>query len=218
MAWAVSRTASLPSIDEATHAIIAVGRAFDTRGWAPATAGNYSMRLPGNRFAITASGAHKGRLTTDDVITVDNAGQPLDGGTPSAETALHMALYRRFDHVGAVLHSHSPTAVALTRVLADANDWIVEGHELLKVFPGINTHKTRLAFPIVDNSQDMGDIKRAIAPRLLVNPPPPAYLIRGHGLYGWGRDMAEAERVIEAVEWLIAAEFAERSFGAGRTG
>ena len=41
--------------------------------------------------------------------------------------------------------------------------------------------------------------------------PPPAYLIRGHGLYGWGRDIAEAERVIEAAEWLAACEVAERS-------
>ncbi|WP_445262846.1 hypothetical protein [Pseudomonas sp. JAI120] len=40
----------------------------------------------------------------------------------------------------------------------------------------------------------------------------PAYLISSHGLYGWGQDMAEAERVIEAVEWMIAAELAERSF------
>ena len=40
----------------------------------------------------------------------------------------------------------------------------------------------------------------------------PAYLIRGHGLYGWGRDMAEAERVIEGIEWMVAAELAERRF------
>jgi methylthioribulose-1-phosphate dehydratase len=40
----------------------------------------------------------------------------------------------------------------------------------------------------------------------------PAYLIRDHGLYAWGKDLDEAERVLEAVEWLIAAELAERSF------
>jgi methylthioribulose-1-phosphate dehydratase len=37
-------------------------------------------------------------------------------------------------------------------------------------------------------------------------------MIRGHGLYGWGRSIAEAERVIEALEWLAEAELAERRF------
>jgi methylthioribulose-1-phosphate dehydratase len=34
----------------------------------------------------------------------------------------------------------------------------------------------------------------------------PAYLIRGHGAYGWGKDMEEAERVIEALEHLLSCE------------
>jgi methylthioribulose-1-phosphate dehydratase len=32
------------------------------------------------------------------------------------------------------------------------------------------------------------------------------YLIEGHGLYTWGRDMAEAERHVEAFEFLLACE------------
>ena len=32
------------------------------------------------------------------------------------------------------------------------------------------------------------------------------YLIDGHGLYAWGRDMAEARRHIEAFEFLLACE------------
>jgi len=209
---------SLPTLSEAKHAIIAVGRMFDSKGWAPATAGNYSVRLDDGQFAITASGRHKGRLTEADVIVVDEGGQSLEGTTPSAETELHLALYRRFENVGAVLHSHSPGAVALTRALRDADEWTIEGHELLKVFPGISTHRTHVGIPIVENSQDMADIKRAIAPRLLATPTPPAYLIRDHGLYGWGRTIEEAERVVEAVEWLVATELAERSFRNGRTG
>jgi len=201
------------SLPEARKAIVAVGRWLDSRGWAPATAGNYSIRLDDGTFAVTVSGRHKGRLTEDDVMTVDAAGASLDGKKPSAETALHMQLYRLFPGVGAVLHSHSPAAVGLTRVLA--RDWTIAGHELLKAYPGIATHATSVTIPIVENSQDMAEIEAAIAPRLLADPPPPAYLIRGHGLYGWGRDMAEAERVIEATEWLVEAERAERSFRNG---
>ncbi len=199
------------SFAHAQDAIVAVGRWLDGKGWAPATAGNYSVRLDDGSFAVTVSGRHKGRLTPDDVMRVDARGQSLDGKKPSAETALHLALYRMFPDCGAVLHSHSPAAVGLSRA-TPADGYVLAGHEMLKALPGIDTHDSAVTLPIVDNSQDMAALDAAIAPRLLEPGAIPAYLIRSHGLYGWGRDMAEAERVVEAVEWMIAAELAERSF------
>ena len=191
--------------------IVAVGRWLDGKGWAPATSGNYSVRLDDGSFAVTVSGRHKGRLTPDDVMRVDAAGESLDGKKPSAETALHLALYRAFPNAGAVLHSHSPAAVGLSRAVT-GDGYTLTGHEMLKALPGIATHETSVILPIVENSQDMAVIDAGITPRLLEADAIPAYLIRSHGLYGWGRDMAEAERVIEAIEWMIAAELAERSF------
>ena len=203
------------SMFDARTAIVAVGRWLDSKGWAPATSGNYSLRLDDGNFAVTVSGRHKGRLTEDDVMSVDAEGRSLDGKKPSAETALHLALYRLFPETGAVLHSHSPAAVGLTRAFPDAGGYTLSGHEMLKALPGMTTHDTEVTIPIVPNSQGMAEIEAAITPRLLAPGAAPAYLIRGHGLYGWGRDMAEAERVIEAVEWMIAAELAEIGFREG---
>lgn len=195
---------------EAQTAIVAAGRWLDAKGWAPATAGNYSLRLDDGSFAVTVSGKHKGRLTADDVMRVDAEGRSLDGKKPSAETALHLQLYRLFPHVNAVLHSHSPVSVGLSRAVADAS-YRLAGHEMLKVLPGIATHDTFVDLPIVDNSQDMAEIAAKID-WLVASRDLHAYLIRGHGLYGWGRDMDEAQRVIEGVEWMIAAELAEKEF------
>jgi len=208
------------SLADATDAIIAAGRWLDGKGWAPATAGNYSMRLADGARAITVSGWHKGRLTADGVMRVDAHGQSLDGKWPSAETALHMDLYRRFAGANAVLHSHSPEAVGLSRAFPGARSYRLAGHEMLKVLPGFTTHDAHFDLPIVDNSQDMGDIIAAVTPWFANEgaaggAPPSAYLIRGHGLYGWGGDMAEAERVIEGIEWMIAAELAEFGFRRG---
>ena len=41
---------------------------------------------------------------------------------------------------------------------------------------------------------------------LLDNGPMWGYLIDGHGLYAWGRDMAEARRHLEAFEFLLGCE------------
>lgn len=193
------------TFDEIAAALVAVGRSFHARGWAPATAGNYSAKLADGRIAITVSGAHKGRLTPDDIMILGE-----DPRRPSAETALHLAIYRAFPGAGAVLHSHAAVSVALGRA-TPGDAWEIAGQELLKALPGIATHDLTVAVPITPNSQDMGEIEAEVMPRL---GRAPAYLIRGHGLYGWGRDIAEAERVVEALEWLAEAELAERRFRA----
>lgn len=203
------------TFEDAAFALVEVGRRLDARGWAPATAGNYSARLDDGSVAVTTSGKHKGRLTRDDIMRVSLDGTPLTPGKPSAETRLHLALYRAFPDAEAVLHGHSPQAVGLSRAMPDATKWVFRGHEMLKIYPGIDTHETEVHLPIVDNSQDMDVIEAAVAAARLAPGAAPAYLIRSHGLYSWGRDVAEAEHILEATEWLIAAELAEMSFRNG---
>ena len=90
---------TIVTLDAAKAGIIAVGRRLDARGWAPATAGNYSARLA-DGFAVTASGWHKGRLREEGILKLDEAGKVVGDGKPSAETQLHLAIYRQFPETG----------------------------------------------------------------------------------------------------------------------
>ncbi len=188
------------AIDE----IIAAGQRLDARGLAPATSGNYSARLPDGTIAITVSGRHKGRMVTDDVMLIDADGKPLEDKKPSAETLLHVVLYNHYPEANAVLHTHSVPGVALTRALPKNDTVVFEGYEMLKAFPGITTHETKIEVPVFDNTQDMNALGKDVAPRL--KPDTAAYIIRDHGIYAWGRDMAEAERVMEAMEHILSCE------------
>jgi methylthioribulose-1-phosphate dehydratase len=40
------------------------------------------------------------------------------------------------------------------------------------------------------------------------------YLIAGHGLYAWGRDIAEARRHLDAFEFMLGCELEMRRLGA----
>jgi methylthioribulose-1-phosphate dehydratase len=192
------------SLDEAVEAIVASGRRLDSRGLAPATSGNYSVRVDARRIAVTVSGRHKGRLTRDDVMLVDDKGGALENKKPSAETGLHTLVYELFPQVNAVLHVHSVPVV--TRHLPTATEVVLRDYEMLKAFPGITTHETVVGIPIFANSQNIPALAQEVRDRLRNGAAPPAYLIRGHGAYGWGRDMEEAERVIEALEHLLTCE------------
>jgi methylthioribulose-1-phosphate dehydratase len=187
--------------------ILAVGRRLDARGLAPATTGNYSVRLDDGRIAITVSGRHKGRLADEDVTQIDLDGHALDARPPSAEAALHAGIYRRYARVQAVLHVHSVASTTLSRLLAPGADVVLEGYETLKVLPGVSTHDTRVVIPVFDNSQDMPALARTVEARLMaLQPIPPALLLRGHGIYAWGVTVEEAERVVEALELMMTCE------------
>ncbi|GAB4297022.1 MAG: methylthioribulose 1-phosphate dehydratase [Thiohalomonadaceae bacterium] len=187
------------------HELVEAGRILHSQGWVPATSGNFSARLSPDFAAITASGRHKGLLTEQDIMVVDLAGQPYnDTRRPSAETLLHTMLYQRSPAVNAVLHTHSVNATLLSRQSGD--ELLLEGYELLKAFSGVHTHDTCLAVPVFANDQDIPRLARQVAEYLDTHADVHGYLIRGHGLYTWGRDVTEALRHVEAFEFLFQCE------------
>ena len=165
---------------------------------------------------MSVSGASKGDMTADDVMLLDSEGKPLDDRKPSAEALLHLVLYRVRQTANAVLHTHSATGVTLTRAMKEATLITFDSHEILKAFPGITTHDTRVAIPIFDNTQDMQALAVHVGTVLRPSPQTPAFLIRGHGLYSWGTTMAEARRVIEATEFLLECEYKTLCLNAGK--
>ena len=175
-------------------------------GWTPATSSNFSERLDERHAAITVSGRDKGRLTAEDIMVVDFDGRPVATDLrPSAETLLHTRLYRRFAEVGCVLHTHSPVQTIASRLYAAQGRVHLQGYELLKALHGNTTHDIAIDLPVFPNTQDM-TVLAAQVDALLDRQPMWGYLIDGHGLYAWGRDMAEARRHLEAFEFLLHCE------------
>ncbi|ALN64513.1 methylthioribulose 1-phosphate dehydratase [Lysobacter antibioticus] len=186
--------------------IIVNVRELALRGWTPATSSNFSSRIDAQHVAITVSGRDKGRLTEGDIMVVDLDGQPVaTSHRPSAETLLHTQLYKRYPQVGCVLHTHSQTQTVASRLYAGIGHVHLEGYELLKAFSGTTTHETALDLPVYPNTQDMPTLAAQVD-ATLDSQPMWGYLIDGHGLYAWGRDMAEARRHLEAFEFLLGCE------------
>jgi methylthioribulose-1-phosphate dehydratase len=194
------------ALRRAAGEIIANVRELAAAGWTPATSSNFSRRIDDRHAAITVSGRDKGRLTEDDIMVVDFDGNPVaTEHRPSAETLLHTQLYKRFDDVGCILHTHSRNQTIASRLYAGAGHLRLEGYELLKAFHGNDTHETEIVVPVLPNSQDMHTLAAQVD-CLLDRQPMWGYLIDGHGLYAWGRDMAEARRHLEAFEFLLDCE------------
>ena len=187
-------------------------------GFMACTAGNSSVLMQRDPFSIamSPSGVDKTRLTPESFIRVGADGKPQGGDPrkPSDETLLHVALYQQTG-CGAVLHGHPPHAVALS---LDAESQVAfRGIEMQKAFAGTMTHDCTRRVAVIDNSQDMSELATHVLAALTLAKDDgswaPAVLVRGHGVYAWGRTPAEAGRHLEAVEWLCRVLLLSRSSG-----
>lgn len=182
---------------------------FNAKGWSPATSTNYSVRSTDpNKYIISRSGVDKSKFSMDDLILINSKGEVLEpfnrpGIKSSAETGIHTFLYENYPEIKCVLHTHSVLGTVLSRIFAKEGHIRFEGFEIQKGFDGNMTHELETIIPIVANSQDMDDIITSMKKAKIPHPKNHGFLISGHGLYTWGKDIASAKRHIETFEFLF---------------
>jgi L-ribulose-5-phosphate 4-epimerase len=71
-------------------------------------------------FAIKPSGVPYEELTPDKMVVVDFESKVVDGGLrPSSDTNTHAVLYKHWENLGAIVHTHSTYATAWAQSLRD---------------------------------------------------------------------------------------------------
>ncbi len=192
------------NFQQQAQALVEAGKQLYQMGMVPATSGNFSARLDDGTIAITVSGQHKGRMTTDDIMLIDASGSPLDARKPSAETLLHVQIYQHLPGVNVILHPHSVNATILSRVQKDYLK--LQNYELLKAFPGVDSHHYNLIVPVFANDQNIVRLAAKVEAYMQSADVVHGYLIAGHGFYTWGNSMTDAMRHVEALEFLFDCE------------
>lgn len=198
------------SLNRELEQLVAACHWIGGKGWAPATGGNMSVRQDEAFCLLSESGKDKGALTRDDFIQVEIATNRVPSGRkPSAETGLHTLIYRLFPDAGAVLHTHTVNATVLSRV-EKSPALLLQGYEMQKTLAGQSSHLDAVSVAIFDNDQDIEALAARIARFAAQSPLRYGFLLRGHGLTCWGRDVNEARRHLEGLEFLFQCELQRR--------
>jgi L-ribulose-5-phosphate 4-epimerase len=143
-------------------------------------------------MVIKPSGVAYDLMTADDMVEVDlESGAVLAGERkPSTDTATHLALYRAFELLGGIAHTHSTWATA----------WAQAGREI----PLLGTTHADLSphpIPVTreltadEVAADYEGATGAVLVQAVGDRPPlevPCVLARGHAPFCWGRDAREA--------------------------
>jgi len=172
--------------------VLEANRALEGHGLVTLTWGNASgIDRAEELVVIKASGVAYGQMTAADMVVVDLDGNVVSGERrPSTDTPSHLALYRAFEEIGGVVHTHSTWATA----------WAQAQREIPLLG---TTHADLMAHPVpltralsaeeVEKAYERATgeaLVEAVGDRRALEVP--CALVRGHAPFCWGRSVAAA--------------------------
>jgi L-ribulose-5-phosphate 4-epimerase len=183
--------------------VLDANRALAAHGLAPLTWGNASgIDRDEGLVVIKPSGVSYEDMTAEDMVIVDLDGNVISGShpprRPSTDTPTHVALYRAFEEIGGVVHTHSTWGVA----------WAQAQREIPLLG---TTHADLCAFPIPvtraltdeEIAQDYEGSTGTSLVELISERGPlelPCALVRGHAPFCWAESPAKAVDVAVTLE------------------
>ena len=173
---------------DARSAIVNSCRELSRTGLVVGTAGNVSVRSD-DLVAVTPSGLRYAELTPELVGVHRLDGTPVDGPlAPTSELPLHLAIYAARPEVGAVVHTHSVAATALSTLV----DEIPSVHYYVAMFGG----PVRVAPYATYGTETLArNVVQALRDRT-------GCLMGNHGAVTVGPDLVTAHDKSVYLEWL----------------
>jgi len=162
--------------------VIRIGQEIYRHRLVAGTWGNVSCRLkPDHHILITPSGMPYETLQDQDLVVMDLEGTILAGDRkPSSEFPLHLRVYRERSDARAIVHVHSPWALAYAVAYQPIPVLLEESAQVL----GGTVPVARYAHA---GSEDL-----AAAACEALGRESKAVLLANHGLVGLGKDLEEA--------------------------
>ena len=140
---------------------------------------------------IKPSGVEYDELTPDKMVIVDLDGNVVEGElNPSSDTPTHVYLYRQFENIGGIVHTHSTHATAFAQARMPIEAY---GTTHADYFYGaIPCTRELTAVETRDNYEVNTGKVIAEAFKLLKPEAIPGVVVANHGPFAWGKDAAEA--------------------------
>lgn len=181
-------------LEQLKEQVYEANRLLPKHGLVTFTWGNVSaIDRASGLFVIKPSGVEYDKMTPDDMVVMDLSGNRVEGKLkPSSDTRTHLELYKKYDGIGGIVHTHSP----------EATSWAQAGRDI----PLYGTTHADYFFGPVPCTRNLtddeigGDYEKNTGLVIIetfeerkINPLyTPGVLCRNHGPFAWGKDAAEA--------------------------
>eukprot|EP00775_Hariotina_reticulata_P005707 gene5707-5947_t len=200
----------MTTVEEGKQLICELCRLFYDQGWVGGTGGGISIKC-GDHIVMAPSGVQKERMEARDMFVLDQAGNVVHTPEPrpppykapklSECAPLFTAAYE-LRNAGAVLHSHSLSAVMATMLDPQATEFTVTHLEMIKGIEGHGFYGNCVV-PIIENTARECELTDRLRQAIQDYPQANAVLVRRHGVYVWGKDWIQAKTQAECYDYLF---------------
>ncbi|MCB9638766.1 MAG: methylthioribulose 1-phosphate dehydratase [Myxococcales bacterium] len=186
---------------------------FYQQGWASGTGGGFSVRS-GERIFMAPSGVQKERMMPEDIFVLNMDGEVIEppqtpGLKVSACQPLFMHAYK-LRNAGAVVHSHGMYAMLATLIYKE--NFVISNQEMLKGIQGVGAFDKH-EVPVISNTAYEEELTDSLEEAIKAYPKAQAVLVKGHGVYIWGRDWMHAKAQAECYHYLFEAAVRLKQLG-----
>jgi len=191
----------LMQMEKLREKVVVFGRRLVSAGLTVGSGGNLSaLDAENGLIAITPSGVSYDALTDSSIVVVNIAGNVVEGDLkPSSELGFHLALYRNFPNLRAVVHTHSVYATTFACLR-----WEIPAVHYLVGFAGKRVPLS--AYATFGTEELAANIVAAIDGYQAV-------LLANHGLVAVGTSLEEAFNVAEETEFVARVYYQSKCIG-----
>ena len=173
---------------ELRNEIIDTGIKLIRSGLTHGTCGNISCRIPDrDEILITPSGIPYEKIKPSNILKVNFDGRVEGRKSPSVETPLHLSIYKKRDDVGAIIHTHSTYALAVSAVATSIPIFLDE------IFSHIGGELTVAKYALPGSEKLAQNVVDSLKHKNAV-------LLSNHGAVCCGKNLEIAFEAVEAVE------------------
>ena len=144
-------------------------------------------------LVIKPSGVSYDELKPEDMVVLDLEGNIVEGKLrPSSDTPTHIELYKAFEEIGGIVHTHSPQATSFAQAGVDIP---LYGTTHADYFYGSIPCARSLTEEEIKGEYEVNTGKVIVETfrERKINPVyTPGVLCQNHGPFTWGKDAAEA--------------------------
>ncbi|MCB9771272.1 MAG: class II aldolase/adducin family protein [Candidatus Omnitrophica bacterium] len=177
--------------------IEAIGRLLWEKDLVTGLNGNISTRLSDENILITATKTCLGLLQENDIVELDLEGNVVGDGQASSERLLHVAIYKAFPEMSAVVHTHT----AYTNAYFLENDSLTPRIFESKLYLGDVSAVPQLT-PAVS---DVGPVLEALKSNSIV-------VLKNHGVVAMGKDLFDCFLLVQCLEEAVKIDAISRLY------
>ncbi|MFT5905039.1 MAG: L-ribulose-5-phosphate 4-epimerase [Cryomorphaceae bacterium] len=174
--------------------VVEANQALVSSGLVALTWGNVSaIDRESGLVAIKPSGVAYEELTTENIVVLNLDNEVVEGDLrASSDTKTHLEIYRNFKEVGAVVHTHSPSATAFSQAgVALACLGTTHADHFFGEVPLARALTAEEVNTDYEHATGVSIVERFA--ELELNPMEvPAVLLKHHAPFSWGKNTAKA--------------------------